>query len=149
MRVARAFVDTNILLRASIQSLPLHSESLALIEHYRSSGFEFWISTQVIREFLVQVTRQQSGKALLLSEEITHTLTAWNVLFGIAEDSKSVYNKLLKLIQVVSIGGKQIHDANIVATMLVNNIGTLLTQNLADMRRFEPYIQIATLPNVT
>ena len=41
--------------------------------------------------------------------------------------------------------GKQIHDTNIVATMLVNNIPNILTHNVADFNRFSSEINIIPL----
>lgn len=41
---------------------------------------------------------------------------------------------------------RQIHDADIVATMLANGIRRLLTFNTADFRRFEPLVALEPLP---
>ncbi|MBO1348300.1 MAG: hypothetical protein EBE86_013325 [Hormoscilla sp. GUM202] len=40
----------------------------------------------------------------------------------------------------ITIGGAQVHDANIVATMLVYGIGELLTNNVDDFNRFSELI---------
>lgn len=42
------------------------------------------------------------------------------------------------------LGGKQVHDANLVATMHAYGIDHLLTLNAADFRRFEPRIALLT-----
>ena len=39
-------------------------------------------------------------------------------------------------------GGKQIHDANIVATMLAHGVKAILTHNRKDFIRFEEFITI-------
>lgn len=54
--------------------------------------------------------------------------------------------QLLTLLTELPGGGKQVHDANIVATMLAFDIPTLLTQNVGDFRRFDQRIRIETLP---
>ncbi len=41
-----------------------------------------------------------------------------------------------------SFGGKQVHDANIVATMLAHGETRLLTFNGADFRRFSSVIEV-------
>ena len=41
-----------------------------------------------------------------------------------------------------SFGGKQVHDANIVATMLAHGETRLLTFNTADFRRLVPLIEV-------
>ena len=48
----------------------------------------------------------------------------------------------MEILGVYPSGGKQIHDANIVATMLVYGIDTLLTLNVEDMKRFADRIKI-------
>jgi predicted nucleic acid-binding protein len=40
------------------------------------------------------------------------------------------------------IGGKQVHDANIVATMLVYGIPCLLTHNAKDFERFGDIVTV-------
>ena len=53
-----------------------------------------------------------------------------------AEDSPTVTERLLALLEQLPIGGKQIHDANIVATMQTYGIRRLLTANTVDFARF-------------
>ena len=50
--------------------------------------------------------------------------------------------QLLDLVRSVPMGGKQVHDANIVATMLAHGVGRLLTLNAADFRRFADRIEL-------
>ena len=52
---------------------------------------------------------------------------------------------LLALCREVSVGGRQIHDANIVATMLAHGEHRLLTFNISDFRRFEDRIELMDL----
>ena len=49
---------------------------------------------------------------------------------------------LITLCREVLVGGSQIHDANIVATMLAHGERRLLTFNVADFRRFEGRIEL-------
>ncbi|MCP4284816.1 MAG: type II toxin-antitoxin system VapC family toxin, partial [Gammaproteobacteria bacterium] len=48
----------------------------------------------------------------------------------------------IQLMESFKTGGKQVHDANIVATMLAHNIPCLLTYNVKDFERFEKIIRI-------
>jgi predicted nucleic acid-binding protein len=50
---------------------------------------------------------------------------------------------LIQLLAQVPSGGRQVHDVNIVATMLAQGITRLLTFNEADFRRFASVIDIA------
>ena len=47
-----------------------------------------------------------------------------------------VTESLMSLCREVPVGGRQIHDANIVATMLAHGENRLLTFNASDFRRF-------------
>ncbi|MBX3015254.1 MAG: hypothetical protein KF832_27290 [Caldilineaceae bacterium] len=62
-----------------------------------------------------------------------------------ADENAATTTHLLQLLQTISIGGKQVHDANRVATMLVYGIDTLLTHNVADFVRFAHLITVMPL----
>ncbi len=53
--------------------------------------------------------------------------------------------RLLALVQAVPMGGKQIHDANLVASMQAYGIPRLLTNNVADFKRFGPWITVVPM----
>lgn len=65
--------------------------------------------------------------------------------YSVADDVANVTLELIPLIQNTFTAGKNIHDANIVATMLTNGIDTLLTNNVVDFKRFSHLIQIEPL----
>jgi predicted nucleic acid-binding protein len=62
----------------------------------------------------------------------------------LAEDSK-VADRLLGLLADVECTGKQVHDANLVATMLVHGVGGLVTANLEDFARFAGQVSLIRL----
>ena len=55
--------------------------------------------------------------------------------FQVADDTTAVTRQLIKLLENFKIGGKQVHDANIVAAMLAFDIPCLLTYNIKDFER--------------
>jgi predicted nucleic acid-binding protein len=65
--------------------------------------------------------------------------------FHVAEDGPEVTENLLSLVEQVVLGGKQVHDANIVATMLAHEIGQVLTHNVKDFARFSSFITVLPL----
>jgi predicted nucleic acid-binding protein len=142
---AKVFLDTNVLLRATLDRVELHDEAQKLVETQRDAGKELWISRQVIREYMVYITRPQVFFTPMSIEEIEALIQKVQSLFQIADETAAVTAQLLRLIKQYPTGGKQIHDANIVATMLVNGIDTLLTQNIDDMKRFEKEITLIPL----
>lgn len=138
----KAFVDTNIVLRRLNGALPGHREAAALIRQQLDDDIELWISRQVIREHMAQVSRSGLLDIPLTVVQIEQQVRFMRAMFNVADETEEVTEKLLELIRAFPSGGKQIHDANIVATMLVNGIDTLLTMNVEDMRRFGSRIKI-------
>ena len=62
--------------------------------------------------------------------------------FEVLEDGPLVTETLVGLCRDVVVGGRQIHDANIVATMLAHGERRLLTFNGADFRRYGDRIEL-------
>lgn len=61
---------------------------------------------------------------------------------NVAEDGPEVFAALLALLASIPAMGKQVHDANIVATLRAHGISRLLTFNEADFRRFSGLIEV-------
>lgn len=141
----KAFVDTNVLLRAFNDPLPHHLEAKSLVYHYLDANTELWISRQIIREYLVQVTHPRSFPQTMTVDVVLNQLKGIQEIFKVADETAEVTTQLLDLLKTYPTGGKQVHDANIVATMLVNGVDTLLTMNVANFRRFEDRITLVPL----
>ena len=95
---------------------------------------ELWISRQVLREYAVVMSRSGIIEKPLTSAEIVSDLTKWGTICVVADETEEVTGFLKKLIQTYNIKGKRIHDANIVATMMVNTIAFLFTLNVDDFK---------------
>jgi len=65
--------------------------------------------------------------------------------FHVLEDSRLVSEKLGELVQRFSVKGRQVHDANIAATMLKHGLQNLFTHNRSDFVRFSPLITVHPL----
>ena len=139
---AKVFVDTNVLLRAMLTNMELHTEADRLLKRMLSENAELWISGQVIREFIVQATHPKTLKIPLTVDQIVREVHSIEQLFQVADETIAVRVKLLELLQVFPTRGKQIHDANIVATMLVHEIDKLLTFNTEDFNRYASKIEL-------
>jgi len=63
-------------------------------------------------------------------------------VLNIAEDGPEVFSELCFLLGRIPVTGKQVHDANIAATMLTHGETRLLTFNAADFRRFGSLIEV-------
>ena len=94
------------------------------------------ISRQIIREYLSVVTRPQTWPIAMTREDALDDVSRLISAFEILEDGPVVTESLVALCREVSVGGRQIHDANIVATMLARGERRLLTFDTADFRRY-------------
>ncbi len=100
-----------------------------------------WISRQVIREYLTTLTRPQTFGQLPKTTVLAQVEQFINQ-FEVADDTIAVTRQLVTLMENHQVGGKQVHDANIVATMLAYGIPCLLTHNTRDFERFIGVIKI-------
>ncbi len=141
----RVFLDTNILVYANAAEAPLHQIALIAIETRYEAGVELWVSRQVLREYLVTFSRPQKFMNPRPISTVVERIRYFQSRFRVAEDNSAVTARLLDLVQQLPTGGKQVHDANIVATMLVHDIPTLLTHNTDDFARFSSHITIVPL----
>jgi len=135
------FVNTNVLVYANVVETPFHERALTAINAAHEAGRTIWVNWQVIREYLVTMTRTQTFENLpraTMLEQVDQFIER----FQIADDTAAVTERLVELIGDFKIGGKQIHDANIVATMQVYAIPCLLTHNGEDFERFGEIIGI-------
>lgn len=128
--VRRIFVDTNVLTRATIDAAPLHREARTLLDSLWDEPSDMFISHQVIREYVANATRPQTYSPPLPVETVLTQVEDFRKTFHILPDSPAVLSKFLELVRTIPMGGKQIHDANIVATMLANDVEDLLTHNV-------------------
>jgi predicted nucleic acid-binding protein len=139
------FVDTNILVFANVPVAPRHAQALGMLERYRTFREPLWISRQVLREYLAAMSRAGPLRTPHPSAILGSTVRQFERIFRIAEDGPSVTARLLELLERFPCGGRQVHDANIVATMLVHGIDRLLTDNVQDFKRFDSLIGIVPL----
>lgn len=139
------FLDTNVLVYANIQSFPLHSIALRAIQTLTDNRSQLWISRQILREYIATVSRPQAYSTTQPIEIIIAQVQYFETHFEIAEDGPAVTAQLLQLLAQIPTGGKQIHDANIVATMLTAGVQALLTHNVRDFERFSDLITVIPL----
>ena len=141
----KIFLDTNVLIFSTAIRAPLHQTARQAIQEQHAAGAEIWISRQVLREYLAALSRPQTFSNPQPPDILVADIRSFINQFFIAEDSVQVTERLLDLLQQFPTGGKQVHDANIVATMLAYGIPSLLTNNTGDFARFAGHITIVPL----
>ena len=142
----RVMLDTNVLLAATDEGSDEHRDALTVINDWAAGHTELCTSGQILREYLAVATRpaEKNGLGLNLPDALANVRAIRERTTLLAEDSK-VADRLLGLLADVQCRGKQVHDANLVATMLVHGIGTVVTMNLGDFTRFEQYVSLIRL----
>ena len=108
-------------------------------------GTTFCLNRQVLREYFSVLTRSTFAEPPTPIASVIEDIRRFGKNFFIAEEDSLVTEKLLSLMATFSFRGKQVHDANIVATMLRHDITTLLTHNISDFERFSSLIKIIPL----
>ena len=142
----RVMLDTNVLLAATDEGRAEHRDALTVINDWAARHASLYTSGQILREYLAVATRpvEKNGLGLNLPDALANVRAIRERTTLLAEGAK-VADRLLGLLADVECRGKQVHDANLVATMLAHGIGTVVTMNLADFIRFERYVNLIRL----
>lgn len=137
------FLDTNLLVCAVRPESPRYFHARGVLRRLEDADAEVWISRQVLREFLTVLSRPQPPLPAMEQAALLAAAREYERAFCFAEDQDLVTQQLFLLLEQIPTGGKQIHDANIVATMLAYGIPKLLTYNIEDFRRFAGLIEVS------
>jgi predicted nucleic acid-binding protein len=146
MEGKKVFIDSNILVYANNVMSPFCQAARTQLQAAFSTFESVWVSRQVFREFTVVVSREilaANGKVDF--QLLESTILRFEQDYMVAEDSQLVTHRLLRLLEETNTAGKQVHDANIVATMLIHDVDTILTNNVADFNRFSHLITVLPL----
>ncbi|HEX5716122.1 MAG TPA: PIN domain-containing protein [Thermoanaerobaculia bacterium] len=142
-------LDTNVLLSATAPHRPLHQAALVVLNDWPNQTIPLATSTQVFREYLVVATRpaEVNGLGLGLDEALAN-LAAFRARMRLLLENEQAWDRLRALLATYGSLGKQIHDANLVATSLASGVARLVTANVEDFRRFKPEIEIIDLGSI-
>lgn len=130
-------IDTNIILRfvepkdpeyrlvrGAVQVLTAHGESLCIVSQ---NLVEFWnVCTRPVSRNGLGLTPAQTDERALLIEG----------RFRLLLDNERVHVEWRRLVATHSVAGVQVHDARLVAAMLVHGVPRLLTLNDRDFSRY-------------
>lgn len=140
------FIDTNALIYARVAETLNYDAVRMIFERARQDAEPLRISRQIVREYLSVMTRPQPWKVQLSRDAVIEDANRLLRDFEILEDGPVVTEILIALCREFEGGGKQIHDANIVATMLAHGERRLLTFNISDFRRYADRIELVGQP---
>jgi predicted nucleic acid-binding protein len=143
-------VDTNVLLSASDPQRALHRTALEILNNWPNQGQILAISAQVLREYLAVATRPVNVNGLGLDvHDALANVAAFRGRMRLIWETEQTWDRLHGLISRYRCSGKQVHDANVVATALTSGVTRLLTANVADFSRFSPELEIIDLAAVS
>jgi predicted nucleic acid-binding protein len=119
--------DTNVLVYAKDQPSSFHDKAVQFLDNYEG---EIYTTSKNLTEYLVATTRGDAPISPLSEalEDIDDFINVFSILYP---DKKS-YQKLLQLLTQHQHRGKKIHDYEIAAIALANNIKQIATFNEKD-----------------
>jgi predicted nucleic acid-binding protein len=132
-------VDTNILVYALNSDSPQYEVAYALLGRAKDGQFQIALSPQIVGELYATLTNSKKISKFLSPKEAADTVEGlWK-----SEAVKQVFPKkdtlqsTLELVKHHGLVGPDFFDAQIVATMLDNDITRIYTINYADFQCFE------------
>jgi predicted nucleic acid-binding protein len=130
-------IDTNMLLRFADRSHALHTLVRAAVRKLRADGHYLQASPQNFVEFWNVATRPVARNGLgLTPADADRLLRLVERLFPLIPDVPAVYTEWRQLVVAQGVSGVQVHDARLVAVMLVNGLTHILTLNMGDFVRY-------------
>jgi predicted nucleic acid-binding protein len=147
---SRAMLDTNVFVSATDRGRAEHRQAMLILNNWATRGTTLYASGQIVREYLAVVTRpvDRNGLGLKHADALANVRALRTRTSLLAEDA-NVTDHLLDMLGKIPCSGKQVHDANVVSTMLVHGIDSLITLNVADFSRFEELITLIPLATVS
>jgi predicted nucleic acid-binding protein len=138
MAIASCLVDTNILLRITRRSDPLHGKIDAALAALAAGGTALFYTPQNIAELWNAMTRpvSRNGFGLTVAEAEQEVL-AIEAGMSLLPDREAVYYEWRRIVFQYNVSGVQVHDARLAASMYVHGVRHILTLNAADFGRFQ------------
>lgn len=130
-------VDTNILLRSIDPIHPMNAVTIQALTTLRSQGEQLYITPQNLIEFWNVYTRPVERNGFGRSpQEAEVEVSQIRTLFPLLPDTAAIYPQWEKLVSAYAISGVKVHDARLVAVLLVHGLAHILTFNVEDFVRF-------------
>ena len=137
------FIDTNVLVYARFDGAPQCELARGKLFDLLNAPISPTISRQVVREYLAVTTRPQSWVSPLSMSDALKDVVWLTSLFTVLEDGPAAMDELERLCRDIKLSGRQVHDANLVATMVAHGEHQLLTFNVKDFRRYGNRLELA------
>jgi predicted nucleic acid-binding protein len=135
--IDRVFVDTNVLLAATVPARPNHAEATQLVGEAARRGVRLFASGQVLREYLAVCTRPIAANGLALTPaQASENADRFAQRLDVLDEDESIARRLRELVRKHGVRGRQVHDANLVATVTIHGLRDIVTADASDFARF-------------
>lgn len=139
--------DTNFALRFAFRQNPQHHTVRQAVRTLRQKGNEIFIVPQTCVEFWNAATRPAKNNGFGFSvTDADFFLRLVERIFPLLPDNANVHQEWRKLVVDFGVSGVQVHDARIVAAMLVHQVTHILTFNTSDFTRYSSIGIVAVDP---
>ncbi|OUL34257.1 type II toxin-antitoxin system VapC family toxin [Nostoc sp. 106C] len=140
-------VDTNVLLRSVEPSHPMYPDASNAINILLRRGERLCIVPQNLIEFWNVYTRPTERNGLgHTAAEAEAEINRLKTIFPLLLDTEAIYQEWERLVVTYAVKGVNVHDARLVAAMLVHSLTHILTFNTSDFTR---YLKITALHPTT
>jgi predicted nucleic acid-binding protein len=100
-------------------------------------GEELYITPQNLIEFWNVCTRPKNKNGLGYSiTETREEVAKLKTMFPLLLDTSAIYPEWERLVSTYEVKGVNVHDARLVAAMLIHGLTHILTFNIEDFRRY-------------
>jgi predicted nucleic acid-binding protein len=130
-------VDTNVLLRSLDPNHPMNADAVNAIQTLLDRGEDLCIVPQNLIEFWNVYTRPSERNGLgHTSAEAAVEVNRLKGLFLLLLDTHTIYAEWERLVMSYGVRGVNVHDARLVAAMLIHGLTHILTFNTSDFTRY-------------
>ncbi len=130
-------VDTNVLLRSIDPAHPMNASAAQTLRALRGQGEQLCIVPQNLIEFWNVYTRPLERNGLgRTPEEAEREVTQLKAFFSLLPDTPAIYPAWERLVSAYAVRGVNVHDARLVAAMLVHGLAHIVTFNDRDFARY-------------
>jgi predicted nucleic acid-binding protein len=138
MAIVSCLVDTDIPLRIARRSDPQHNHIYTTVAKLASEGSILHYTHQNIAELWNVMTRPvaRNGFGLTVAEA-EREVRVIEAGMSLLPENEGVYREWRRIVVEFAVSGVQVHDARLVAAVLVHGVSQILTLNVADFSRYD------------
>lgn len=130
-------VDTNLLLRSVEPDHPMYLDASNAIATLLGQDEKLHIVPQNLIEFWNVYTRPAQKNGLgHTADEAEVEINRLKAFFPLLLDTEAIYQEWERLVVAHAVIGVNVHDARLVAAMVVHELTHILTFNISDFARY-------------